>query len=100
MMHYARCKAGEKSIRTACNRVLRAHNDVWTTAANPVTCENCMRTHWFRERRAAKGIDLNGQDAPLPIFHTPIDLGPRSRQPKIYTGEFIEYLGVLPDLER
>ena len=99
-MHYARCKAGKKSIRTACNRVIRYANPEWTTAANPVTCEDCKQTHWYRERRAARGLDVNGEDAPLPRFHPRIELGARARQPKLYTPEFIEYLGPLYDRER
>ena len=58
MMHYARANAGLFSIRTACQRIVRKRRDVWTTAALPVTCEDCKRTPFYQERRGARGLDL------------------------------------------
>jgi hypothetical protein len=97
MMHYALANAGKQSIRTACLRIVRKQRDVWTTAAKPVTCEACKQTPYYRERRAAKGLDvIPGKEPPLPVFHTPIALGARSKQPELRSPEFIEYLGPLP----
>ncbi len=57
VIHYALGRAGEQSIRTACQRILRSWSPFWTTAARPVTCDDCQRTRFFCERRAARGLN-------------------------------------------
>jgi hypothetical protein len=56
LMHYGLARAGRLSIRTACQRILRRRSANWTTAAAPVTCEECQGTVYFEERRSARGL--------------------------------------------